>query len=394
MHGLDHPTTFKRILGLDLGKFNSVLCVYNPASNEHQFASVQTTPQRIHDLLVEHQTADPAQTLLVIETCDVAGWVHDIAVALGTQVAVANPAHEAWRWTRVKRKTDKDDALKLARLAVLGQLPTAHMPSPPQRQRRRLVHYRRVLVDRRTQIKNQIRSIYSQQGLSLPRRGKAWTQAGIKQIAEDARAMDECASLDDLWRGRLHIELQLLEAMNQRIAQVDQKLNTLGAEDDRVQLLQSVPGVGPRLAETVVAHLDDPHRFRSAGQVASYAGLVPKQFESGTIKRSCRITRRGPRLLRSMLVEVAWMVYLRNEWAKAFVRRISRGVASRKNIAIVALARKLLVMLWAMLRDGTSWRETAGGVEKDAAARRREGFSPPEDTKTHPPVSSVAMAIG
>jgi hypothetical protein len=60
-----------------------------------------------------------------------------------------------------------------------------------------------------------------------------------------------------------------------------------------------------------------------------------------------------------MLVEVAWMVYLRNDWAKAFVRRISRGVASRKNIAIVALARKLLVTLWAMLRDGTRWREPA-----------------------------------
>jgi hypothetical protein len=96
---------------------------------------------------------------------------------------------------------------------------------------------------------------------------------------------------------------------------------------------------------------------RYVRQHASYAGLVPKQFESGTIKRSCRITRRGPALVRSMLVEVAWMVYLRNDWARAFVQRISRGVASRKNIAIVALARKLLVTLWAMLRDHTRWRE-------------------------------------
>lgn len=368
MHGLTHSTNVTRILALDLGKFNSVLCVYDPVTHVHHFASVQTTPQAIHDLLVAHQGDDPSQTLLVIETCDVAGWVYDIAVALGTNVAVANPAHEAWRWTRVKRKTDKDDALKLAKLAVLGQLPTAHMPAPQQRQRRRLVHYRRVLVDRRTQIKNQVRSIHSQQGLSLPRRGKAWTQAGIKQIAADARRLSECASIDDLWRGRLHVELQLLETLNKQIEQVDEKLDALGSQDDRVQLLQSVPGVGPRLAETVVAHLDDPHRFKRAGQVASYAGLVPKQFESGTIKRSCRITRRGPALLRSMLVEVAWMVYLRNDWAKAFVQRISRGVASRKNIAIVALARKLLITLWAMLRDGTRWRQPAAA----AAAAKHE----------------------
>jgi len=382
MHGQIHSTTCQQILGLDLGKFNSVLCIYDPATHEHHFGSVQTTPQTIHDLLVTHQTEDASATLLVIETCDVAGWVYDIAVALGMQVWVANPAHEAWRWTRVKRKTDKDDALKLAKLAVLGQLPTAHMPSPQQRQRRRLVHYRRVLVDRRTQIKNQIRSIHSQQGLSLPKRGKAWTQAGIRQISQDARPLSECSLIDDLWRGRLHVELQLLESLNKQIEQVDQKLDGLGASDDRVRLLQTVPGVGPRLAETVVAHLDDPQRFKSAGQVASYAGLVPKQFESGTIKRSCRITRRGPGLLRSMLVEVAWMVYLRNDWAKAFVTRVSRGAASRKNIAIVALARKLLVTLWAMLRDNTRWRE-----------HKAPCFSPPEDTVQEIPLSSVAVAM-
>jgi transposase len=112
---------------------------------------LQTTPQVIHDLLVKHQTPDdPARTLLVIETCDVSGWVYDIAVALGMGVAIANCSHEAWRWSRVKRKTDKDDALKLAKLVALQQLPTVHMPSPQQRQRRRLVHYRRVLVERRT----------------------------------------------------------------------------------------------------------------------------------------------------------------------------------------------------------------------------------------------------
>jgi transposase len=157
-------------------------------------------------------------------------------------------------------------------------------------------------------------------------------------------------------RGRLLLELQQLHALDQLIDQVDAKLDALGQADDRVQLLQSVPGVGPRLAETVVAHLDDAKRFKSAGHVASYAGLVPKQMESGTIQRSGRITRRGPALLRSMLVEVAWMVYIRNDWAKAFVQRISRGMKGRKNIAIVALARKLLVTLWAMLRDNTRWR--------------------------------------
>src|SRR5512145_2428063 len=98
MHGplnlRDYSTTITRIVALDLGKFNSVSCVYDPATHAHRFVSAATTPRTIHDLLVAQQSDDPAQTLLVIETCDVAGWVYDIATALGINVAVANPAHE------------------------------------------------------------------------------------------------------------------------------------------------------------------------------------------------------------------------------------------------------------------------------------------------------------
>jgi transposase len=381
MHGPIDLTNVSRILALDLGKFSSVLCIYDPRTHEHRFESLQTTPQVIHDLLVKHQTPDdPARTLVVMETCDVSGWIYDIAVALGMGVAIANCSHEAWRWSRVKRKTDKDDALKLAKLVALQQLPTVHMPSPQQRQRRRLVHYRRVLVERRTAIMNQVRSIYSQQGLSLPKKARCWTKAGIEQLTKEAKELSD-TSVDELWRGRLHIELRLLAELSKQIDQLDQKLDDLASEDDRIKLLQSVPGVGPRLSETLVAHIDDPHRFRTAAQVASYAGLVPKQMDSGTVKRSGRITRRGPALLRSMLVEVAWMVYMRCDWAKRFVQRISGGVAARKKIAIVALARKLLVMLWAMLRDNRPFVDPAA--------------SPPEDTAPKLTVSSVAaVALG
>src|SRR5687768_3373785 len=210
MHGLAQSITFTRILAIDLGKFNSVACAYDSIAHEHSFSSLQTTPERVHDLLVAHATPDPADTLLVIETCDVSGWVHDIAAALGMQTAIANPSHEAWRWSRVKRKTDRDDALKLAKLTLLRQLPVVHMPSPRQRQRRRLVHHRRVLVERRTAIMNQVRSIYSQQGLSLPPRGKCWTKQGVKQLHADARPFDRCDDVLDLWRGRLFVELQQL----------------------------------------------------------------------------------------------------------------------------------------------------------------------------------------
>jgi transposase len=274
-------------------------------------------------------------------------------------VKVANCCHEAWKWNKVKRKTDRDDALKLAKMALLDQLPTVHMPSSAMRQRRRLVLQRRTLVQRRTQIKNSIRSIFSQQGLTelLPRGKKAWSKAGIAQLREQARPLADCSALDDLWRGRLQVEIELLETFNAQVAVVEKKLDELGEADEQVKLLQTAQGVGPRLAEAVVVSLDDVRRFKSGAEVSSYAGLVPRLIESGTMSRVGRITRRGPSLLRGMLIEVAWVVWRKNAWARSFVAKVSRGMKARKKIAIVALARRLLVKLWAMLRTNTPWRE-------------------------------------
>ncbi len=255
---------------------------------------------------------------------------------------------------KVKRKTDRDDALKLARLALLGELPPAvHMPSAAQRQKRRLIVHRRSVVTRRTRSRNAIRSIYSQQGRSLAKGNKQWTRAGVAQLRADARDLADCDALD-LWRGRLCAELELMAAADAQLKVLDKKLDALA--DERVVLLQSVKGVGPRLAEAVVLHLDDPHRFRSGEQVASFAGLVPKQLQSGQTLRLGHITGRGPALLRSLLVESAWVVWRHNAWAQALVEKVSRGGKGRRKLAIVALARKLLIILWAMLKTNQPFR--------------------------------------
>lgn len=152
------------------------------------------------------------------------------------------------------------------------------------------------------------------------------------------------------------MELQALEQVQALIAQVDLKLEALAQADQRVALLRTIPGVGPRLAETVVAIIDDPHRFASGKQVGAYAGLVPRQFESGTMQRSGRITGRGHQLLRTLLVEVAWLMQRYNASLRERFERVCRGSKTRRKIAVVATARKLLIVCWAMLRDGTTWR--------------------------------------
>jgi len=355
-----------RIIALDLGKFKTVACVMNAVDRSHVFETIEMSPAAVHALLTRHATDDPRDTLVVLETCDCCGWVYDTcdALALPAKVVAANT--EAWQWRRVKRKTDRDDALKLAKLALLDQLTVVHMPSPAQRQRRRLVLHRRSVVSRRTQSRNAIRSIFSQQGIALARGNKQWTIAGIAQLKAYAKPLADCDDDLDLWRGRLHAELQLMADADAQLKIFDRKLDALSRDDRRVHLLQTIKGVGPRTAEAVVMHLDDPHRFKSADDVAGYAGLVPKQLESGQMSRFGHITRRGPGLLRSMLVEAAWVVYRHNDWAKTWVAKISRGSKARRKIAIVALARRLLTILWAMLRDNQPFR--APGTKVPAAA--------------------------
>jgi len=235
---------YATILGLDLGKFKSVCCATDVATKTHAFETIQTTPQVLREFLSKYCGADPSRVLLVIETCDTAGWVHDLAASLGVNCTVVHTiGDERWRWHKVKRKTDRDDALKLARLALLGELPPAvHMPSPQQRQKRRLIVHRRSVVARRTKSRNAIRSIFSQQGLSLARGNKQWTQAGLTQLKEDARDIAEC-EVQDLWRGRLHAELGLMASADAQLKVLDKKLDALA--DEKVALLQGIKGVGP-----------------------------------------------------------------------------------------------------------------------------------------------------
>ena len=314
------------ILALDLGKFNSVACIFSTDSQQPlRYQSLASSPQALHDLIVEVQ---PQR--VVVETCSIAGWVHDLCESLNIpDIQIANPSGEAWKW------------------------------------------------------KNEIRAILSQQGLESPPSGKAgWTIKSLEQLDTLAKPMDEC-SVDELWRGRLSIELSALRMMMKLLAQMEKKLEALGQADERITRLRTVPGVGPRLAETVVAFLGDPHRFDNARQVSAYAGLVPRQHQSGTMNRHGRITRRGPRLLRSMLVEVAWLAVRHNDWATGIVAHLSQGAKGRRRQAIVALARKLLVRLWAMLRDGTNWKHPTQGAservrgQQAASSHHTAGSGPP-----------------
>jgi transposase len=344
------PTDAGRlILALDLGKYKTTACAYRPDTADARFHTLDTGRDPLARLLRRHRPA-----LVVIEACALAGWVHDLCAELGLPCRVANTASEAWKFKHAKRKTDKDDALRLAQLQALGQLPAVCVPPKPVREWRALIATRQALVGRRVAAQNRVRSVLLGQGLPAPRGHRAWTAAGLDEIAGQARPLADCAP-EELWRGLLGLALADYRHACARVAEAEAKLDALAAADAGVRLLRTAPGVGPRTAEAVVAHLHDPKRFASGKQVSAYGGLVPRQYQSGESDRRGRITRRGPAVLRKLLVECAWCCLRYNAWARGVYQRLSRGRARRKQ-AVVALARRLLVRLWAMLRDGSAWR--------------------------------------
>ena len=339
-----------KIVALDLGKNKSVACVLDTATNQHKFETIRTRPNELHDLVVAQR---PGR--VVIEIGPQAGWVHDLVTALDVQVDVANPSHEGWRWRRVKAKSDRLDALKLARLSSMDQLPTVHMPTGGVRQWRSLILYRHKLVRRRTAIKNSLRSIVGREGQRPVGDASRWTTGLLKWFKSLSRPL-ETVDGEEIWRGQLGLELESFREVCFRIQAVEKKLDAMGEADARVELIRSIPGVGPRLAEVVVATIDDPHRFRNGKQVGSYAGLTPRRYQSGSMDRQGRISGQGSRLLRALLVEVSWLGLRYNASMAAVYEHVRRGSDSRKKIAIVAVARRLLIWCWAMLRDGRRWR--------------------------------------
>lgn len=341
---------YTKVLSMDLAKSQSVWCAYTAPSGEHAFGTVRMESQSIRDLLSSRKP-----DRLVLEIGSNAGWVTDLANELGIQTQVANTNHDAWRWMNIKRKSDRRDALKLAELSVMNQLPTVHMPTTEVRQWRAAITYRKSLVARRTQIKNSIRAILDRDGRRLSAGKSGWTKRAIADLHALA-----CVDDGAPWRFMLDSELTLLAAVQEQLTAIEKKLDAIASRDGRVAMLRTAPCVGARLAEAIVAFIDAPHRFSRGRDVGCYVGLTPRQYQSGSMDRQGRISGQGNALLRSLLVEVAWLgVGLHKvPWMVDVFHRVCRDSPARKKVAIIAVARRLVIRCWAMLRDGAAWCES------------------------------------
>jgi len=228
-------------------------------------------------------------------------------------------------------------------------VPPVYVPSSEVRSWRGFIEHRHKLVRERTRTKNAIRALLRGQGIETPKR--LWSQQGLAWL----RSVSFANELDSVRRDMPYERLCFLTKMLER---VETTLNRTASRHPGVQLLRTIPGVGPRTAEAVMAWVDDPSRFQRIKSAGRYFGLVPCQDASARTNRLGHITREGPAIVRWLLTEAAWQGVRRSPLIRTFYERVRRDDPGRRKIALVATAHYLLRAMMAMLRTGEVWRSS------------------------------------
>ena len=266
---------------------------------------------------------------------------------------VARAGHEVWVGDAAKirasdarqQKHDRRDAALLLQLLREGRFPRIWTPSNEQKDLRQLLIHRSKLVGLRARVKNELQHLALNRGVQ--RKRKLWSAAGQKVLREIPLPP---------WAGRWREDLLKVRAMlDDSIVPLDQAVAEAALKDERAQLLMTQPGVGPITSLAFVLTMGDVRRFPRGKQVASYLGLIPREYSSGGKQRLGSISKQGNWFMRMLLVEAAQTAVRRDPGMKnEYLHRCHRKA---KGVAKVAAARKLAIRLYWMLRTNTAYPE-------------------------------------
>ena len=283
-------------------------------------------------------------------------WFRKLLGELGHELLVgdASAIHAA---APREQRTDKRDARHILKLLVENRFPAVWQPPADNEAQRQLLYHRCRLVRIRTRIKNQLDSIAKSEGLTGSRK---WSIQRRRQIEALPLTGWYCQRRADL--------LQLLDELEHRIKPLDQAVEEAAGQDEQARLLMTHPGVGPVTSLAYVLVVGDWRRFPRGKQVGSYLGLIPSEFSSGKRQQQMgHITKQGNTLLRWLLVEAATTAQRYDvSWHRQYVRL---SMAKHHGVAKVAIAHKLAVRLYWMLRSGQDYGQM---VERGSHARQSE----------------------
>jgi transposase len=342
-------------VAIDLGSRVSQVCVRE--ANGAILEERKCSTRKLEELFRGWPTSR-----VVLETSAEAFRIADAARASGHEVRVV-PA------TLVKTlgvgargvKTDQRDAQVLSEVSCRIDLPSVHIPSELARELRSMCGSREILVESRTKLVNCVRGWL---------RTRLWRIRGGSPQSFPARVRGHATSQDERLPDHIERLLVALDTLNAEIKAADKDLQKVACEHPVCRRLMTVPGVGPVTAVRFMAALDDASRFPAAHRVQSYLGLTPGEHSSADRQRRTGITKAGPAPLRHALTQAAWSA-LRTRPNDPMVRWANQIALRRgKFIAVVALARKIAGILFALWRDGSSYRPSRGAQgTNDFAAR-------------------------
>jgi transposase len=333
-----------RFVGLDVSQKLTSICVVDDTGRRLWRGQRATDPEQIARVVSGH-AGDDAR--IGIETGPMTPWlVHEFR-ARGLNVTCLDARHASAALKMQMNKTDQNDAEGLAQIMRTGWYRSVHVKSLDAHRARALLGARAQLVGMTTRLSNHIRGVLKTFGL-LP--------GAMRGLPFDRRVEALLADRDDL----ASIARPMLLAWRQlreQIATFDKEVRALAKKDPTCRLLMSVPGIGVVSVLAYVSTVEDPERFTRSRSVGAHMGLTPRQYQSGEIDRSGRISRCGDTLARTLMYEAAVVILTRvkrasnlKDWAQAIAKRSGLGKAR------VALARKLSVILHSIWRSGEAFR--------------------------------------
>jgi len=317
-----------------------------------QVAMLDTETGEVVERRLEHESGEAKRfyeglkepALVGIETTGYTRWFAEMLSELGHELLVGEAGKIRAQRPR-KQKHDRGDAQLILQLLVRGDFPKIWLPSAEERDVRVLVEHRHQLVELRTRAKNGLQAMALSYGLR--KRGRLWSERGQEELKR-------IPLREGMGRRRADL-LRLLAQLNQWVKELDRRIAEEATQRPDAQRLMTHPGVGPQTALATVLVLGPVERFPDAGHLTSYLGLIPQEESSGGRQRFGHLTKQGNRLMRFLLVEAAGI-------ASRFdpgLKRVYRRLAFRKGAAIakVAVARKLAIRLFIMLRDQIDYQE-------------------------------------
>ena len=345
-----------RVVGMDVSDRYSHLCVLGLDGEVEEESKVPTTP---HGLRRRFSEMDRVRVALEVGTHS--PWMGRLLEELGHEVILANP-RKVRIISQSNDKSDRVDAEMLARLARSD--PKLLCPVQIRSEERHaglvVIRSRRILVETRTKLINHVRGVCKSLGVRLP---KCTTACFHRRVVSFIPG-DMLPSLEPV--------LRQLDGIEGSIRDCDLRIKEMASEIDGVEILTSVAGVGALTAVTYVLTLGDPSRFRRSREVGSYVGLRPKRGQSGDVDKQLRVTRAGDKYLRSLLVGSAQYI-LGPFGPDSALRRWGLGLAERggkaaKKRAVVAVARKLSVIMHSMWIRGEMYQAFPESKTEEKAA--------------------------